>query len=110
MNTSQSLSAGSAKRPSARTVAFASFVGTAIEWYDFFLYGTAAALILGPLYFPSAESGLATLALYRGLAEGISQARSVRGYPEWFYVLGQGNVLGVPTQIREMSLAMTASV
>ena len=40
---------------------------------------------------------LATLALYRGLAEGISQARSVRGYPEWFFVLGQGDVLGVPT-------------
>jgi rhamnose transport system permease protein len=42
---------------------------------------------------------LATLALYRGLAEGISQARSVRGYPEWFFVLGQGEVLGVPTQL-----------
>ena len=33
---------------------------------------------------------LATLALFRGRAEGISQARSVRGYPEWFFVLGQG--------------------
>jgi rhamnose transport system permease protein len=42
---------------------------------------------------------LATLALYRGLAEGISQARSVRGYPEWFFVLGQGEILGVPTQL-----------
>ena len=42
---------------------------------------------------------IATLALYRGLAEGISQARSVRGYPEWFYFLGQGSVLGVPTQL-----------
>jgi rhamnose transport system permease protein len=42
---------------------------------------------------------LATLALYRGLAEGISQARSVRGYPEWFFGLGQGEVLGVPTQL-----------
>ena len=42
---------------------------------------------------------LATLALYRGLAEGISQARSVRGYPDWFFVLGQGDVLGVPTQL-----------
>ncbi|MFO7320837.1 MAG: ABC transporter permease [Chloroflexota bacterium] len=42
---------------------------------------------------------LATLALYRGLAEGISQARSARGFPEWFYVLGQGNFLGVPTQL-----------
>jgi rhamnose transport system permease protein len=42
---------------------------------------------------------LATLALYRGLAEGISQARSVRGYPEWFFRLGQGEVSGVPTQL-----------
>jgi rhamnose transport system permease protein len=42
---------------------------------------------------------LATLALFRGLAEGISQARSVRGYPEWFYLLGQGEVIGVPTQL-----------
>ena len=42
---------------------------------------------------------LATLALFRGLAEGISQARSVRGYPDWFFVLGQGEFLGVPTQL-----------
>jgi rhamnose transport system permease protein len=42
---------------------------------------------------------LATLALYRGLAEGISEARSVTGYPEWFFVLGQHDVLGVPTQL-----------
>lgn len=42
---------------------------------------------------------LASLALFRGLAEGISQARSVRGYPEWFYELGQGDVFGVPTQL-----------
>jgi rhamnose transport system permease protein len=48
---------------------------------------------------PPLIATLATLALYRGLAEGISQARSVRGYPDWFYVLGQGEVLGVPTQL-----------
>jgi len=42
---------------------------------------------------------LATLALYRGLAQGISEGRSVRGYPEWFYALGQGDFLGLPTQI-----------
>ncbi len=42
---------------------------------------------------------LATLALYRGLAEGISQAKSARGYPEWFFQLGQGEFLGVPTQL-----------
>ncbi len=42
---------------------------------------------------------LATLALYRGLAEGISQAHSVRGYPQWFFGLGQGEALGVPSQL-----------
>ena len=42
---------------------------------------------------------LATLALYRGLAEGISEARSARGYPEWFFELGQGEFLGIPTQL-----------
>ena len=48
---------------------------------------------------PPLIATLGTLALYRGIAEGVSQARSVRGYPDWFYVLGQGNVLGVPTQL-----------
>ena len=42
---------------------------------------------------------LSTLALYRGLAQGISEGRSVRGYPDWFYALGQGNFLSIPTQI-----------
>jgi rhamnose transport system permease protein len=42
---------------------------------------------------------IATLALYRGLAEGISQAHSVRGYPAWFYGLGQGSLFGVPSQL-----------
>jgi hypothetical protein len=39
--------------PSHVTVATASLIGTAIEWYDFFLYGTAAALIFNKLFFPN---------------------------------------------------------
>src|SRR6202158_4651760 len=42
----------------------ASTVGTAIEWYDFFLYGTAAGLIFGKLYFPNEEPLTATLAAF----------------------------------------------
>ncbi len=49
---------------------------------------------------------LATLALYRGLAEGISQSRSVRGYPDWFFQLGQGEVFGVPTQLWILLIAI----
>ncbi|MEQ1938067.1 ABC transporter permease [Mesorhizobium sp. CN5-321] len=61
--------------------------------------GFVNGLIITRFRVPPLIATLATLALYRGLAEGISQARSVRGYPDWFYVLGQGEVLGVPTQL-----------
>ncbi|MGA7682245.1 MAG: MFS transporter, partial [Pseudolabrys sp.] len=36
-----------------RKAIIASTIGTTIEWYDFFLYGTAAGLIFGKLYFPN---------------------------------------------------------
>lgn len=61
--------------------------------------GLGNGLIITRFNVPPLIATLATLALYRGLAEGISQARSVRGYPEWFFVLGQGDVLGLPTQL-----------
>ncbi|MFO1141631.1 MAG: ABC transporter permease [Amaricoccus sp.] len=61
--------------------------------------GFVNGIIITRFRVPPLIATLGTLALYRGIAEGVSQARSVRGYPEWFYVLGQGNVLGVPTQL-----------
>ncbi|MCH1883535.1 MFS transporter [Agrococcus sp. ARC_14] len=39
----------------ARKAGFAAFVGTTIEWYDFYVYATAAALVFGPLFFPSED-------------------------------------------------------
>jgi MFS family permease len=42
-------------RSSLRQVIIASLIGTTIEWYDFFLYGTAAALVFGKLFFPGAD-------------------------------------------------------
>jgi hypothetical protein len=39
-------------------------IGTAIEWYDFFLYGTAAGLIFGKLFFPNSDPLTATLAAF----------------------------------------------
>ena len=63
------------------------------------LAGAVNGLIITRFRVPPLIATLATLALYRGIAEGISQARSVRGYPDWFFVLGQGQVLGVPTQL-----------
>ena len=61
--------------------------------------GFLNGLIITRFRFPPLIATLGTLALYRGIAEGVSQARSVRGYPDWFYVLGQGQVLGMPTQL-----------
>ncbi|MGR9202190.1 ABC transporter permease [Rhizobium leguminosarum] len=63
------------------------------------LAGFANGIIITGFGVPPLIATLATLALYRGLAEGISQARSVRGYPDWFYVLGQGDLGGIPTQL-----------
>jgi ribose/xylose/arabinose/galactoside ABC-type transport system permease subunit len=71
--------------------------------------GTLAGLVNGAIItrfrVPPLIATLATLALYRGLAEGISQARSVRGYPEWFFFFGQGEMLGVPFQLWVLALA-----
>ena len=45
---------------SASRVATASFIGTAIEFYDFYVYATAAALVIGPVFFPQ-TSGTAQM-------------------------------------------------
>jgi len=44
-----------------RKAVIASTIGTTIEWYDFFLYGTAAGLVFGKLYFPNSDPLSATL-------------------------------------------------
>ena len=61
-----------------KKVAFASFIGTTIEWYDFFLYGTAAALVFGELFFPKAEPAVGTLAAFATYAVGFA-ARPLGG-------------------------------
>jgi MHS family shikimate/dehydroshikimate transporter-like MFS transporter len=63
---------------SIRRVAFASFIGTAIEWYDFFLYATAAALIFPKLFFPQFSPLAGTLASYATFGVGLI-ARPVGG-------------------------------
>jgi len=47
-----------------RKAVIASTIGTTIEWYDFFLYGTAAGLIFGKLFFPNEDPLTATLAAF----------------------------------------------
>jgi metabolite-proton symporter len=59
-------------------VALASFVGTTIEWYDFFLYGTAAALVFNQLFFPTFDPLVGTLYSFGTYAVGFV-ARPVGG-------------------------------
>ena len=63
---------------SIRSVAVASLIGTTIEWYDFFLYGTAAALVFNRLYFPMFDPLAGTLAAFATYAVGFV-ARPIGG-------------------------------
>ena len=62
MTTSTTYSETTPAQPtnSATRVATASFIGTAIEFYDFYVYATAAALVIGPVFFPQ-TSGTAQM-------------------------------------------------
>jgi MFS transporter, MHS family, shikimate and dehydroshikimate transport protein len=63
---------------SIRRVVLASFIGTTIEWYDFFLYGTAAALVFNRLFFPNVDSFTGTLSAFGTFAVGFI-ARPIGG-------------------------------
>jgi MFS transporter, MHS family, shikimate and dehydroshikimate transport protein len=66
------------KTSSIRLVAVASMIGTTIEWYDFFLYGTAAALVFNRLFFPTFDPLAGTLAAFGTFAVGFV-ARPIGG-------------------------------
>lgn len=67
-------------RPGSSTahVVWASVLGTAIEWYDFLIYGTAAALVFNKLFFPSFDPFVGTLAAFSTYAVGFV-ARPIGG-------------------------------
>ncbi|MGH3087410.1 MAG: MFS transporter, partial [Rubrobacteraceae bacterium] len=59
------------RETSIRKVALASFIGSTVEWYDFFIYGTATALVFGQLFFPSANPLASTLAAFATFGVGF---------------------------------------
>src|SRR5438045_9653581 len=68
----------SGSRHSIRLVALGSLIGTSIEWYDFFLYNTAAALVFNKLFFPTFDPFVGTLLAFSTYAVGFA-ARPIGG-------------------------------
>ena len=55
-----------------RKLSIGTFLGNSLEWYDFFLYGTAAALVFGPLFFPTTNDPLlGSFLAFSGFAIGF---------------------------------------
>ena len=65
-------------RRQSTKVAFASLIGTTVEWYDFYIYGTAAALVFPKLFFPDFSPGAGLLAALSTYAVGFA-ARPLGG-------------------------------
>ena len=69
---------GSARRNSKRRILTSTYIGTVIEWFDFYIYGTAAAIVFNVLFFPEVDSLIGTLAAFGTLASGFL-ARPIGG-------------------------------
>ena len=91
-----SVERGARQPSSVRRVVIASLVGTSLEWYDFFIYGTAAALVFNQLFFPSFDPLVGTLLAFTTYAVGFI-ARPLGGIVFGHYgdKVGRKNVLVV---------------
>jgi MHS family shikimate/dehydroshikimate transporter-like MFS transporter len=76
--TSGAAPTGAFKTQSIGAIAFAGTVGTIVEWYDFIIYGTAAALVFNKLFFPNVDPRIGTLAALGSFAVGFL-ARPIGG-------------------------------
>src|SRR4030088_3838192 len=69
---------GSAGESALSRIVWASVLGTVIEWYDFLIYGTAAALVFNKLFFPTFDPLIGTVAAFSTYAVGFV-ARPIGG-------------------------------
>src|SRR3954465_133192 len=96
MSSSSSPRTASPPPSSVRRVILASLIGTSLEWYDFFIYGTAAALVFNKIFFPEFDPLVGTLLAFTTYAVGFV-ARPLGGVVFGHYgdKLGRKNVLVV---------------
>src|SRR5699024_9716381 len=92
-----------AQRRNARNAATSGFVGTALEYYDFYIFATAAALYLQPLFFPS-EGGLGQIMALATV--GVSYVARPAGAIIWGWL---GDVLGRKTSLIACSVLVGAT-
>lgn len=59
------------RNSATRKVVAASFAGALLEWYDFFIFGTAAGLVFGPLFFPQEDPVVGTIAAFATFGVGF---------------------------------------
>ncbi len=79
---------------SVRRVVLASLIGTSLEWYDFFIYGTAAALVFNQLFFPTFDPLVGTLLAFATYAVGfISRPLGGMVFGHYGDKIGRKNVL-----------------
>jgi MFS family permease len=71
MEPTMSADSPSSQPQSIRMVVVASLIGTSLEWYDFFLYSSAAALVFNKLFFPEADPLTGTLLAFATSATGF---------------------------------------
>src|SRR6201990_859248 len=62
---------GSAVSPDLRRIVWSSVVGTAVEWYDFLIYGTATALVFNKIFFAAGNATASTIAAFGTYAVGF---------------------------------------
>ena len=63
---------------STARIAFASFIGTAIEFFDFYIYGLAVAMVIGPVFFPNSDPAVQALNAFLTFGIAFVARRSAR--------------------------------
>jgi len=76
------------KATEIKRIVASSVIGTAVEWYDFLIYGTASALVFNKLFFPLVDPALGTIAAFAPMASATSPAPWV---PQSLDISGTGS-------------------